>query len=71
MHARFNSRHDKSSSEFKLTVVYFSNRDGRNASCSHGRAAAMGVAVEPSALALPGLGWWPWKVLEEVTVLLG
>ena len=25
MHARFNSRHDKSSSEFKLTVVYFSN----------------------------------------------
>ena len=34
MHVRFNSRHDKSSSEFKLTVVYFSNtmrsRDGRN-----------------------------------------
>ena len=25
MHARFNSCHDKSSSEFKLTVVYFSN----------------------------------------------
>ena len=25
MHARFNSRHDKSSSEFKITVVYFSN----------------------------------------------
>ena len=25
MYARFNSRHDKSSSEFKLTVVYFSN----------------------------------------------
>ena len=25
MHARFNSLHDKSSSEFKLTVVYFSN----------------------------------------------
>jgi len=25
MHARFNSHHDKSSSEFKLTVVYFSN----------------------------------------------
>ena len=25
MHARFNSRHDKSSSKFKLTVVYFSN----------------------------------------------
>jgi len=26
MHARFNSRHDKSSLEFKLTVVYFYNR---------------------------------------------
>ena len=25
MHARFNSRHDKSSSEFKFTIVYFSN----------------------------------------------
>ena len=25
MHARFYSRHDKSNSKFKLTVVYFSN----------------------------------------------
>ena len=28
----------------------------------HGRAAAMGVAVEPSALAIAGPGWWPWQV---------
>ena len=30
MHDRFNSRHDKSSSEFKLTVVYFSNNPKTN-----------------------------------------
>ena len=39
MHARFNSRHDKSSSEFKLTVVYFSNSADVDAADADGYTA--------------------------------
>jgi hypothetical protein len=54
MHARFNSRHDKSSSEFKLTVVYFSNSSCEDSKCSNRDASDSKEIIDEGIKLLEG-----------------